>query len=160
MESLYKYVTCHLENWMADCKKLNEKAVTLVIEGLRACGWDGRSHRDTTFMKCLAGYVNLESLLSVATRYDEALPRKRKYPDKEASTKRHHQDIYHDSNSDAPHPTSRVELNNRSGDQFGESQSQSPGTNFGTTLDWDCSINLSLDWDQFIDDQIAESMNV
>lgn len=160
MESLYKYVTCHLGNWVADCKKLNEKAVTLVIEGLRACGWDGRSHRDTTFMKCLAGYVDLDSLLSVSIRHVEALPRKRKYPDKEASSKRHHQDIFQNSTPDE-HPTSpRVELNDRSGDQFGESQSQSPGTNFGMALDWDYSINLSLDWDQFIDDQITESMNV
>lgn len=102
---------------MADCKKLNEKAVTLVIEGLRACGWDGRLYRDTTFMKCLAGYVNLESLLSVATRYDEALLRKRKYPDKEVSSKRYHQDIYHDPILDEEYPISlRVELNNRSGD--------------------------------------------
>lgn len=162
VESICKYATYHLRDWVKDCENLNEKAGFLITEGLRSCGWDGHSNRDTTLMKCLADSVNLGSLHSVPATQEEANSRKRKNSEEEALSKRHCHDkvpILSDRTTSLPIEPSSGEQSVHSETRFGGSHPELPQEGVNATLDWDCSIHLDLDWDQFIDDQIIESMN-
>ncbi|KAJ5642582.1 hypothetical protein N7490_006582 [Penicillium lividum] len=162
IESICKYAKYNLRDWVKDCEDLNGKAGFLITEALRSCGWDGHSNRDTTLMRCLANSVDLGSLPSVPTTQEEAESRKRKNPEEEALPKRHCHDkvpILYDRTTSLPIESSSGEQSVPSEPRFDGSHPELSQEGVNATLDWDCSVHLDLDWDQFIEDQITESMN-
>lgn len=141
VDLICEYAANNLEDWLAHSKQLNEKAANLIVRGLRACGWNGLSHCDTTFMTHLAKY--LEG--SDPKVSGEAQPRKRKPSYIGGTSKRHHG---HMTAPDLETPRAADDGNAFCEDQLND-----------TLLDWDFDINLSLDWDQFIEDQITEAVS-
>jgi hypothetical protein len=155
VESICKYATCHLRGWVDNCKKLNQKAGSLVVEGLHSCGWDGHSHHDTALMKCLAHHVLLQNLPPVPAEHEEAQTRKRNGAQEEASSSKRH---CHNTEPEANNGARPLAIDSVAGRWDVSYENQSARGSVDTTLDWDFSINLDLDWDQFIEDQITESM--
>lgn len=149
VDLICKYAENNLEDWVSHSKKLDEKAASLIVRGLQACGWDGLSHRDTTFMAHLGKY--LEG--SDHETPEKAKSRKRKSSCTAATPKRQHHaryQIFTDNHMAAPDPETAAGTDDGNADCEDRLDD--------TLLDWDFDINLSLDWDQFIEDQITEAV--
>jgi hypothetical protein len=91
---------------------------------------------------------------SDAQESDRPQSRKRRQSYSEEFSKRHHHDrnldFVDDRTATPDEETVRIANNENS---FCEDRLND------TLLDWDFDVNLSLDWDQFIEDQITEALS-